>query len=91
MIRELLSEADVKSIQRYSTGNRSDIGKSSMCGCFHCLEIFPASEIAVWLNEQGGTALCPKCTVDSVLGDKSASYATDKNVLRQLHAYWFEK
>jgi NAD-dependent SIR2 family protein deacetylase len=42
--------------------------RNSKCGCFHCLAIFPGTEISEWIDE-GGTPLCPKCGIDSVLSE----------------------
>lgn len=51
---------------------RSEIEKSTNAGCFHCTEIFPASEITEW-EDAGLTPICPKCGIDSVIGDAQAS------------------
>jgi hypothetical protein len=51
---------------------RSEIEKSINAGCFHCTEIFPASEITEW-EDEGLTPICPKCGIDSVIGDSQAS------------------
>lgn len=42
--------------------------RSSRCGCFYCLAIFQGNEIAQWIDD-GKTALCPKCGIDSVLSE----------------------
>lgn len=42
------------------------------CGCFYCKSIYPASKVNEWCDNDGRgdkTALCPKCGIDSVLGD----------------------
>ena len=42
------------------------------CGCFYCKSIYSASEVKEWYDNDGRgdkTALCPKCGIDSVLGD----------------------
>lgn len=42
------------------------------CGCFYCKSIYSASEVKEWCDNDGRgdkTALCPKCGIDSVLGD----------------------
>lgn len=50
--------------------NKEEIKLSKKCGCFFCLYIFNPSEIEDWCDK-GETALCPKCGIDSVLGDYS--------------------
>ena len=50
------------------------IKNSKECGCFHCISIFPPSEIEEWIDEPeecprrpGRTAICPWCGIDAVL------------------------
>ncbi len=63
-----------------------------VCGCFFCLSIFPPSEIREWVdeddNEVGMTAICPKCGIDSVLGDRSGYPMTD-DFLTSMKKLWF--
>ena len=42
--------------------------KHNICGCFYCLQIFPSSQIKEYTDE-GHSAICPKCSIDSVVGD----------------------
>ena len=52
--------------------NEKQIQGSTNCGCFYCQSIYPASEVREWCDNDGRgdkTALCPKCSIDSVLGD----------------------
>lgn len=72
--------------------NRDQITQSKICGCFYCLYIFPKEEISEWIDDQsnpeGDTALCPKCGIDSVLGDK-AGFELSKEFLTQMNLRWF--
>jgi NAD-dependent SIR2 family protein deacetylase len=36
------------------------------CGCFHCLQVFEATEVIDWIDD-GETPLCPRCGVDAVM------------------------
>ena len=36
------------------------------CGCFHCLEVYEATEVIDWIDD-GETPLCPRCGVDAVM------------------------
>ncbi len=38
------------------------------CGCFCCLQIFPAADIIDWIDD-GDTPLCPHCGMSSLLPD----------------------
>jgi hypothetical protein len=43
--------------------------RSELCGCFHCLAVFPPSLVSEWIDEVddvGTTAMCPRCGIDSV-------------------------
>jgi hypothetical protein len=36
------------------------------CGCFHCLQVYEATEVIDWIDD-GETPLCPHCGVDAVM------------------------
>lgn len=54
----------------YSANHRKQIEASDLCGCFYCLKIFAPAEILEWVDNES-TALCPRCGVDSVIGNRS--------------------
>ena len=70
-----------KKYQRYydlagkaSFENWESVRKSKMCGCYYCRSIFPSSDVGEedWTPDRHGrTVLCPKCSIDSVIGDAS--------------------
>jgi hypothetical protein len=75
-----------------SVNHRAEVLASSRRGCFYCLAVYEPSDIDWWIDDDphgtGQTALCPKCSVDSALGDKSGCPLT-KEFLAKLHAHWF--
>lgn len=72
-----------------TTHNRESIERSKMCGCYYCEYIFPASEITDDnYTDQGSTACCPHCDMDTVYGDASGVELTPKH-LKKLHCKWF--
>lgn len=84
---------------RHSSKHRDEIEASSLCGCFYCLSIFAASEITEWVDwpadvpedlelSLGITALCPKCGIDSVIGDKSG-FPVTTDFLAAMERHWF--
>jgi hypothetical protein len=75
------------SAQHWSSYNRLTFGKSELCGCFYCLEVFPSSEITDW-TDNGDTALCPNCGIDSVIGSGSG-YPIQREFLSKMHDHWF--
>ena len=74
---------------RHCRGQRSELVASTVCGCFYCKETFVPSEIADWCDD-GETALCPKCGVDSVLASESGWPVTDAAFLEAMHRFWFQ-
>ena len=79
---------DVTAAHKFSIYNRKQLGKSKKCGCFYCCEIFTPDEITNYLNESEGTALCPHCGIDSVIGDASG-YPITKEFMQSMHERWF--
>jgi hypothetical protein len=83
---------------RHSACNRKEIEASQVCGCFYCQQIFSPSEITEWHEETSGeystrpdpwTAMCPKCGIDSVIGDASGFPVADKEFLKEMNRDWF--
>ena len=69
--------------------------RSTNCGCFYCLSIFPPDEIKDWINESencprgpGKTAICPNCGIDSVLPD-TIDYELTKEFLEMMQEKFF--
>ena len=82
---------DPVTAHRFSSRHRADIEASTaVCGCFYCLKIFPPSEVTEWMEEggDGETALCPRCGIDSVIGDVSG-FSVDQSLLVEMNALWF--
>ncbi|MGX8833683.1 hypothetical protein ACWG0P_05660 [Amedibacillus sp. YH-ame6] len=73
---------------QYSSSHRKELLKDSKCGCFYCLSIFEPKEIENWVEDEGGTAICPYCDIDSVIGE-SSGFPITKEFLEKMHDYWF--
>jgi hypothetical protein len=91
------SQLDFILAHKHSSRHRPELMASRVCGCFYCLATFPADEIKRWIDdnidpstpkENGQTARCPRCGIDSVIGDASG-YAITDELLRQMHEHWF--
>lgn len=82
---------DIITAHKFSLNHRKSILKSKNCGCFYCLQIFPSSEIKDWCDEDKNeikqTAICPKCGVDSLIGDLDLNF--DKQFLENMQKHWF--
>jgi hypothetical protein len=85
-----MSEPDYDQAHKHCFRNRDEIMASDLCGCFYCLAVFPPGAVEQWMTEKDGsqTALCPKCTVDSVIGSR-AGYPITEEFLVSMEARWF--
>jgi hypothetical protein len=67
-----------------------------LCGCFYCMKTFLADEIIDWVDwpegaedqlEEGVTALCPRCGIDSVLPQPPVDLSPA--FLVAMNSHWF--
>jgi len=79
---------DIVNAHKFSSNHKNELLKDSICGCFYCLEIFNPNEINDWIKDKGGTAICPYCGVDSVIGE-SSGYPITQAFLEEVKKYWF--
>jgi hypothetical protein len=86
-----MTEDELKDAHKHCTSNRSVVSRSRFCGCFFCLGRFAPQFVDRWLNEGDGTAVCPLCQIDSVIGDASGLPIEDRRFLVSMHEYWFER
>lgn len=91
MNKRKFSLENIKLAHKRSINHRNEIVQSDLCGCFNCLYIFAPNEIDHWIDKNelgvGQTAMCPKCSVDTVLGDKS-NYPITFDFLTSMKRYW---
>lgn len=73
---------------QYSTNHREKLLQDAKCGCFYCLNIFSPQEIVDWVEDMEGTAICPYCSIDSIIGE-SSGYPITKEFLTEMNQYWF--
>lgn len=76
-----------------SMHNRETLAKSDSCGCFYCLRIYPPGEIKEWadaVDGKGTTAICPHCSVDSILAS-APGYPVTAEFLKAMRKEYFEK
>ena len=75
-----------------SSNHREAVSQATECGCFYCCAVFQPVEITDWTDpasddvNEGTTALCPKCGIDSVIPLQSGM---DVDFLRRMKAFWF--
>lgn len=73
---------------KFSSNHKEELLKDKKCGCFFCATIFDPKEIVEWIPDEQGTAICPYCGIDSVIGE-SSGYPITKEFLRKMRDYWF--
>ena len=92
-----LSNADQESLHRLSSDNRALLGRSSRAGCFYCCAVFSPAEVTDWIDgpqlqtgstEDGVTALCPRCGIDSVIPETEGRSLTAE-LLAAMKAFRF--
>ena len=77
---------EASQLHRHTRANQLELEASEVCGCIACERIYFPSEIVRWL--ENGTALCPHCGVDAVVGSASG-IPIIPGVLRRAHERWF--
>ena len=80
---------------KYSSNHMEQLKKDTLCGCFYCLRLFHPEEIEEWLIDDnpidiGGTAICPYCGIDSVIGE-SSGYPMTVDFLKKMNRVWFQE
>jgi len=76
-----------------ASNHMAQLKKDRLCGCFYCLRIYDPAEIVEWIVDDNpidkdGTAICPYCGVDSVIGE-SAGYPLTIEFLGKMKKAWF--
>lgn len=72
----------------YCINHKTELKKDKICGCFYCFKIFNPNEIEEWIDDSKGTALCPYCGIDSVIGE-SSGFPITEDFLKEMHDRWF--
>jgi len=80
--------ADYIEAHKFSSGNREQLLRDERCGCFYCLAVFSPREIERWLKEGPGTAVCPHCGIDAVIGEGSG-FPVTREFLEKMKGQWF--
>lgn len=88
-----IEEEDYVAAHKFASNHMAELKQDSKCGCFYCNRIFQPSEIEEWLIDdnpcdRNGTAICPYCGVDSVIGE-SSGYPITEEFLKKMNKYWF--
>ncbi|MBE6980714.1 MAG: cytoplasmic protein [Ruminococcaceae bacterium] len=79
----------------HSNNHMDALKQDKVCGCFYCLRIFNPIQIEEWIVDDNpcdktGTAICPFCGVDSIIGE-SSGYTITQSFLRGMKKCWFDE
>ena len=83
-----MDKGQIVAAHGFCSNNKEKLQKDKKCGCFYCLKIFDPIEIKRWIKDQKGTAQCPYCGVDSVIGEHSG-FSITAEFLKEMKEYWF--
>jgi len=72
----------------YCDNHKASLENDCLCGCFHCLEIFNPKLIKDWIPDESGTAICPYCGIDSIIGE-SSGFPITRPFLSKMNGYYF--
>lgn len=84
---------DARQAHYFSNNHKPELEKDNVCGCFYCGKIFSPAEIKEWIVvnnpcDRHGTAICPHCGIDSVIGE-SSGYPITEEFMKIMHMIWF--
>lgn len=87
-MKQTFSHSAVIEAHQYCINHKEQLIKDTVCGCFYCTRIFNPAKITTWIPDKSGTAICPYCGIDSIIGE-SSGYPITKSFLAAMKQYWF--
>jgi hypothetical protein len=79
--------AAVREAHKHSSCHRAELLASELCGCFSCMAVYPPNDITDWVDD-GQTALCARCGIDSVIGT-SSGFPITVDFLEEMNRHFF--
>lgn len=83
-----MKENNVIEAHEFSINHKKLLLQDKKCGCFNCLKIFNPKEIEEWIDDTSGTAICPYCGIDSIIGESSGFPITEE-FMKEMQDFWF--
>lgn len=74
---------EIKEYGKHSFKNRAALEENGKCSCYYCCATFDVEKIEEWTDD-GKTAICPLCHIDSVVPGE-----VDYDTLRKATEHWF--
>jgi hypothetical protein len=81
------TQTQLETAHEHASRNRGELSRSSLAGCFYCEELYPATDVNEWTDDDE-TAICPRCPCDTVIGDASG-FVLSPAFLQAMHEHWF--
>lgn len=79
----------LETLIEHSTNNDLEILQSHKCSCLFCRHTIDAREVQDWVSDENGvSAICPECGMDTLIGDASGLTFT-KEELREINMKYF--
>ena len=87
------SKITLNRAHEFCSNHKPELEKDQACGCFFCKTIFRSPEIKEWILDDNpadyrGTAVCPYCGIDSVIGE-SSGFPITVEFLSAMNEFWF--
>lgn len=80
-------QAILKAAHKHSSKHKQELVESNVIGCFYCCRFVKYEDIEEWIDNQS-TAICPLCSIDSLIGDASG-ITIDHDFLLEMNQEWF--
>ena len=81
------TEEEMLKAHTFTSNNYGMLIEKQNCRCIYCKEEFCSTSIREYTMDY--TALCPNCSIDAVIGEKSG-YVFDDETATQMYKYFFE-
>lgn len=90
-----LTDEQCARVHEHCRANKKAISKSGRVGCFFCGRIFSAQKVYEWCYplfwfskeervKENLTAICPHCSIDSILPEHNLPFGLSKSLLRRI-------
>lgn len=79
-------EKEMRKAHKFTHSNLWYLSENQTCRCIYCLEEFESNEIDDYTLDD--TALCPRCGIDAVIGEKSGCIIT-KEEAEEFYEFFF--
>ena len=83
----MIDRKAIREACRMSFKNRRQVMSSKQVGCYYCGHTCGPEDIKEW-TDNGETALCPRCSVDSIV-PSSEGVQLSEEMLKRMNQYWF--